>query len=122
MDEIIRASADGGTWSWTFWVNNNNNNVGKVSSFDPGYQSAPNASRFADMKKNGLMITSASTPRATFWASTEEVTLQYLSPQVFYDFALIFSHCPMLTKCLRLVAYRVFGLMATLLTLFIWLT
>lgn len=52
VDEIIwaRANGDGG-WEWNFWINNNNNDFGQGATFDPGYNCAPNASRFADISK-----------------------------------------------------------------------
>ncbi|KAH9211550.1 hypothetical protein DL95DRAFT_427087 [Leptodontidium sp. 2 PMI_412] len=53
-DEIIMANFTGKTWTWQFWVNNNNNDFAAGQPFDPGYSCPPNATRFADLNNDGL--------------------------------------------------------------------
>ncbi|KAH6718401.1 hypothetical protein BKA61DRAFT_653772 [Leptodontidium sp. MPI-SDFR-AT-0119] len=54
VDEIIMANFTGKTWTWQFWVNNNNNDFAAGQPFDPGYSCPPNATRFADLNNDGL--------------------------------------------------------------------
>lgn len=69
VDEIIWAHSVGDKWSWEFWINNNNNDFGEDISFDPGYECAPNASRFADLNNNGLDDYLCIDPLGNLWAS-----------------------------------------------------
>lgn len=54
VDEIIYAHLTNGVWTWSYYINNNNNNFGAETAFDPGYDCTPEASRFADLNNNGL--------------------------------------------------------------------
>lgn len=55
VDEIVLVVARGdGTYRYSYWTNNNNNNFGDRIDFEPHIVCAPENVRFADFNNNGL--------------------------------------------------------------------